>query len=180
MLFKIFSGVLKLFVIIHDSKAVKSAQSSFEESVRESATQSHQMQLGHQGGGNMADIHYIQPLNFWVGLDDCRNRYWNALGIGNPFRDDHSIVAEINPPKEGINRRISGAFVKDSEGRLYMAHRGRVGGGRKGIGKKAFMAWYKGTIEWVEDGDRANEMIVVGAIENERVKHHQTGQGDPS
>jgi 5-methylcytosine-specific restriction protein A len=114
----------------------------------------------------MVDVYYIEPHKFWVGLADSRNRYWNALGIGNPFRDDHSIVAEINPPKEGINRRISGAFVRDQNGRVYLAHRGRVGGGRKGIGKRAFLSWYEGSIEWIEDGDRVNEMIVVGALDD--------------
>jgi hypothetical protein len=101
-----------MFVIIHESNAVKSAQASFEKVVRESATQSHHLHLGYQGGGKMVDVHFIRPLNFWIGLAGSHNRFWNALGIGNPFRDDHSIVAEINPPKDGINRRISGAFVR--------------------------------------------------------------------
>jgi hypothetical protein len=28
------------------------------------------------------------------------------------------------------------------------------------------MSWYKGTIEWIVDGDRENEMIVIGAIDD--------------
>ena len=157
-----------MFITVHESNAVKRAQAKFEKLVRETATQSQQMQLGHQGGGMDVDVNFIRPLNFWIGFADARNRHWNALGTGNPFREGHSIVAEINPPKEGINRRISGAFIKDTEGRIYLAHRGRVGGGRKGIGKKAFMSWYEGSIDWVRDGDRDNEMIVIGAIDDSK------------
>lgn len=81
--------------------------------------------------------------------------------------DSSTIIAEINPPKVGLNRRVSGAFLKDALGRTYLAHRGRVGGGRKGIGKKAFMAWYRSDKEVVNDGGRYTEMIIIGALDDE-------------
>jgi len=34
-----------------------------------------------------------------------------------------------------MNRTIAGAFASDDEGNIYLVHRGRIGGGKKGIGR---------------------------------------------
>ncbi len=91
------------------------------------------------------------------------------MGIGNPFKDGATIIAEINPPKAGINRRVSGVFVEDRAAKIYLAHRGRVGGGRKGIGMKIFMAWYQEAIDLVNDAGRRSEMIVISALGGEQL-----------
>lgn len=160
---------MKMFTIIHEFSNVAKAQAIFEERVIERATLSNQIKLGYQGGGKDVDVHFIRPLNFWVGFADSGNRYWNALGIGNPFSKGSTIIAEINPPKSGINRRISGAFIEDGKGQVYLAHRGKIGGGRKGIGKKAFMSWYQGAIDLVKDGTQYNEMIIIGALDDKNL-----------
>ena len=49
-----------------------------------------------------------------------------------------SITVETNPPLEGFDRRCAGLFLKDNQGNVILGHTGRVGGGRKGIGMKAF------------------------------------------
>ena len=158
-----------MFTTIEKASSIAKAQSVFEERVLKGASRSGQIQLGYKGGGRETMAHFVGSLNFWVAFADSGNRYWNALGAGNPFREGSTIIAEINPPKAGINRRVSGAFVKDDEGRIYLAHRGRVGGGRKGIGKKAFMAWYPETTDLVTDGGRRTEMIVIGALDAEKL-----------
>ena len=114
-------------------------------------------------------IHFIQPLNFWIGLADSGNRYWNALGIGNPFNESAPIIAEFNPPKEGINRRISGVFLENESGNIFLAHRGKVGGGRKGIGKTAFMAWYNGPVEIIQDGVKTKTVLMIGRLDNPKL-----------
>jgi len=135
----------------------------------EASSRNTQKTLGFQGGGKESTVHYFGSLNFWIAIADSSNRYWNAFGLGNPFKDGSTIIVEINPPKEGIDRRISGTFIEDNERNIYMAHRGRVGGGRKGIGKKAFMAWYQGTTSVVKDGDKYRDMIVIGALDDKEL-----------
>jgi hypothetical protein len=71
-------------------------------------------------------------------------RYWNAFGIGLKS-GSADIVAEINPPLEGVTGRVAGLFARDREGRRYLNHRGRIGGGRKGVGLSAFLEWYRGS-----------------------------------
>jgi hypothetical protein len=160
-----------VFTTIQNAKRIAKAQAVFEKRVQETASKSGQITFGHQGGGKESKVHFIGSLNFWIACaeSDSGNRYWNALGTGDPFKEDSTIIAEINPPKTGVNRRVSGAFIEDSAGKTYLAHRGRVGGGRKGIGKKAFMAWYPEAIDLVNDEGQRNEMIVIGALDDENL-----------
>ena len=74
-------------------------------------------------------------LQFWVMLapDRLENRYWCAYGTEDPTKQSMvSITCEINPPHFGVNRLCAGLFISDSSGSVYLAHSGKVGGGRAG------------------------------------------------
>ena len=157
------------FTTIQDSVRISKAQSEFENRARRAASRSGLIKLGYQGGGKEAMAHHVAPLNFWISVADSGNRFWNALGIGDPFHDGSTIIAEINPPKAGIDRNIGGAFVEDDNGIVYLAHRGKVGGGRIGIGKEAFLDWYKEPLDLVYDDDRHSMLIVIGALDDEEL-----------
>jgi hypothetical protein len=81
-----------------------------------------------------------------------------------------NIVCEINPPKASIDRRCAGLFVRDADGVIYVTHSGKIGGGRKGIGKSAFLSNYRGareTVGWPDGSD--SEVIVIGRIDGARL-----------
>lgn len=156
-----------MYTTLTDSSLIARAQRAFEERVQSAATRHGAITVGYQGGGRNTTAHYLAQLGCWVAFADSGNRYWNALGLGNPFKDDRTIVAEINPPKSGINRRLSGVFIQDGAGAVYLAHRGRIGGGRQGIGRKAFLAWYANPLVPFLDGDRLNEAILIGALDDQ-------------
>ena len=73
-----------------------------------------------------------------------RRRFWNCFGLGNPA-NQHTlqIVVEINPPHEGEDQRVAGLFACDEANRFYIAHTGKVGGGRPGIGANTFRDFFK-------------------------------------
>jgi 5-methylcytosine-specific restriction protein A len=75
-------------------------------------------------------------LGIWLACDVIgKSRYWNAFGTRNPKQNKMvPIGCEINFPLFGIDRRVSGGVAEDETGRLSLVHRGRIGGGRKGIG----------------------------------------------
>ncbi len=92
-------------------------------------------------------------------------RYWNAFGT-KIVGISQSIVVEINPPLEGYSRKVSGLFAKDeATGEYFILHSGKIGGGKIGIGKKAFSNWYRG--KWVDvlfpDG-AIDELILVARL----------------
>src|ERR1035438_296348 len=86
------------------------------------------------------------------------------------------ITCEINPPTKGTDRRCGGVLLKDSGSGLYLAHSGKVGGGRKGVGKTNFLKGYSEThpvvalgarpsveqIDWPNGGTR--EVVLLGKI----------------
>ncbi len=96
-------------------------------------------------------------------------KHWNGFGIGRPKEGRvNSIVCEINFPYEGINRRIAGAFGKEND-EIVLLHRGKIGGGRKGIGKSLFIDNYRGKFIPVSDGDVENNLALVGNFNSRNV-----------
>lgn len=93
-------------------------------------------------------------------------RYWNSFG---DYRADGSlqITVEINIPLDSNSRQVSGFFARDPEtGVAYLMHDGGVGGGRKGIGKDAFLAWSNLLqIEVHEDGREPRRGIIVAPLD---------------
>jgi len=154
--------------VLHNSEEISEAQSRFVALMTAGASPVGSRPLGWQGGQANREVHWHPVLNVWVCFDDAAagNRYWNAFGLGNP-RDVSgtlSIVVEINSPLSGINRRVAGAFARDSDDELYLVHRGKLGGGRKGIGKTAFMATYHGAVFTIADGGLTSNAIVLGRL----------------
>lgn len=147
------------------------ANREFMTKLRDGARSEGRMALGFRGGQVEADVFYREDLGIWIASEELENRSWHAFGLGTP-RASNSIVIEINLPAEGINRRISGGFAADRAGELYVIHRGRVGGGRQGIGKREFLAYYSrmgGALEIVQDGDGTSGVLVLGALHDDRL-----------
>src|SRR5436309_1681201 len=98
--------------------------------------------VGYRGASVAAQLLWHADLKLWVLLHPERivTRYWCAFGVDDPYPASLlSITCEINPPKIGIDRRCAGLFVKDERRNIFLAHSGKVGGGRAGIGKTAFL-----------------------------------------
>jgi hypothetical protein len=140
-------------------------------------TQAFDRKIGYHGGYVEHKVHWHADLGFWWLLNRtvAGNRWWCCYGTENPGHQDKlSITVETNSPFEGVNRRIGGLFVKDDTGRVYIAHSGKVGGGRAGIGKEAFWEAYGGeqveTVCW-PDG-RKSRAIVIAPVDSERLSAH--------
>ena len=60
--------------------------------------------------------------------------------------------------------------MRDSQNQIFLAHSGKVGGGRKGIGKLGFLNFYQGTLESVRWPDgRETELIPIGQIDDKHL-----------
>ena len=118
-----------------------------------------------RGGNEKRWLYWHEKENFWAvfGTSDSGG-YWFPYGTTDPKPKHKSvgITCEINPPEDGIDRRRAGVFLRDTGSRIYLGHSGKIGGGRKGIGKNAFLAYYRGPqqdIEW-PDGKRTSIIVV--------------------
>jgi|SRR3972149_4525489 len=125
--------------------------------------------IGYPGGNFKSKISWLAKLGIWVCSFKRSGRHINLFGIGEPEEGDMiPITCEINFPVSGINRRIGGAFLTDSTGDIFVAHRGKIGGGKKGIGKLLFEDQYRGRWENVEDNGFETEVALISALKSPR------------
>jgi hypothetical protein len=97
------------------------------------------------------------------------SRYWHAFGTGKPSESSHiPITCEINFPIRGIDRRVGGAMAADRYGRIFVVHRGKIGGGQKGIGKALFEDHYRGVWATMEDGSVDTTVALIGELNSAR------------
>lgn len=156
--------------ILDDESDIREAQQRFEEVFERFIDEKIPAKLGHLGDSFEEEVSWCKDLNIWM----CSgiipgSRYWNAFGIGKPAEGKNvSITCEINFPLRGINRRVAGAFAVASLGGVYVVHRGKIGGGRKGIGKRLFEEKYTG--EWIDvkDGEVEKVVALVGELNSPR------------
>jgi putative zinc finger/helix-turn-helix YgiT family protein len=126
--------------------------------------------IGFRGGAITGDVCWQETGAYWVYTSDTHapNRLLCLFGAQRPTAHQSlNITVEINPPKEGTDRRCQGLFARDQAGRIYLIHFGKVGGGKKGIGRDTFAAFYDdaewATICW-PDGS-CKEGIVIGELD---------------
>lgn len=155
---------------IEDEKAKRDAQDALERVVKKSLRKQGKRNIGFPSG-NVDEVIYSNGdgelwCAFGSGEDYKIPRKWNAFGVYDADRRSQIITVEINIPVAGNSGLVSGFFAKDpTTGRVYLMHDGGVGGGRKGVGRKAFLAWSKSnlvTVAKAEGGTR--EGIVIGEI----------------
>ncbi len=156
--------------VITDEKTIHKCQKLFTSHIKTWGREKIPVMLGHQGASAKAKVWWSDELGLWFfpGKGE-ENRYWNAFGTDRPKPDAPlSITCEINFPKEGTDRRIGGAFAADGKGRIFVVHRGKLGGGRKGIGKALFEKQYRGVWIDMEDGAEETSVAVVGLLTSPR------------
>ncbi len=94
------------------------------------------------------------------------NKLGNFLLSGDPASSHWmEIDVQLNFPTRTYNRKMAGAFVKDSNGDVFLAHRGKLTKGRAGLKKaKVFREFASRTIE-AHDGNRSSQLILITSLE---------------
>jgi transcriptional regulator with XRE-family HTH domain len=154
------------YEVLDNAKDVFRARKALLKAVKESASDFGTLTLGHQGSTFIAKAYYVERYDVWTAFDDgSYETLWNTYGIGNPFDGrPRDMVCHLTVPSEGINRRAGAVYARDADGDLFVFHRGKIGGGRQGLGKSAF--WDRAEVKsaQVQDGDRVTDMALVGRI----------------
>lgn len=155
---------------LQNENEIKNAQKKLESKLEEIADEKITVRIGNQGGSQKAEGFYSKKYNLWFYLGDekgdgGKKRYWNVFGREKPRENSNvSPVVQINPPLKGIYRRVAGVFAKDDKSDIFLLHRGIIGGGRKGIGKKTFYEHCDGEKSVLQDGDKLIEIPLIGCI----------------
>ena len=152
--------------VLDDESAIKKYRRQFIKSFKPFVNEKIPVNLGHPGATVKAKVSWSDSLGIWMFHEKISDsRYWHAFGVGKPIGVSHiPITCEINIPLRGIDRRIGGAMATDRDGRVYVAHRGKIGGGKKGVGKSLFEDHYRGVWAIMEDGPVDTTVALIGEL----------------
>ena len=138
-----------MLTVIVKPKEISDAQKLLEENLAKTLPKrTGKYTIGFQGGNIIKDdLHADQNIWFVTKKDNSVPvpRYWNAFGTADQLiiQGSNHIAVEINVPLKGAPESVAGFFAKKADGKIVLLHSGKIGGGRKGIGKNEFLKWYK-------------------------------------
>lgn len=131
--------------------------------------------LGFQGNHVEVAIHFKDAEEIYYAHGQTREvdipRYLNTFGIFEPNRSMQNMVLEINIPMDSNSERVAAYFAENkATGQIFLMHSGRIGGGRKGIGKVAYLAWSDDEIVPVaEESGKLRGGIIVSEIDEQKL-----------
>lgn len=151
--------------ILDDESTIRRCQRQLRRALRPFVTGRISVKIGHSGESFRAKVFWAGEAGIWFHTRTLAgDRYRNVFGVGRP--PDGGAVSgtiEINIPTSSLDRKIGGAFAQDDAGRVFLVHRGKIGG-RRGVGKSLFEAHYRGVWSEVDDGGTRSAVVVIGEI----------------
>ena len=160
--------------VISNQIEITQAQSQLRVILQRIPSQQINVKIGHLGASYPTIISYSTQYDIWhrtgdrfrgSGMASQIYRYWNVFGLSQPKPNSNvSITVEINIPVEGVYRRLGGAFLKDEKRNMFLGHRGRIGGGKKGIGLTKFRQHFGTRLTRVQDGTILADVYVIGKL----------------
>ncbi len=157
--------------VIADQLSIKKYTRQFVRNFKPFIDEQVKVKLGHQGASSPAKVLWSKKLGIWTFSHVAKEvRYWNAFGIGKPKAGALlPITSEINFPWSGIDRKTGAAFAQDAWGSVFVIHRGKIGGGKKGVGKSFFENNYRGVWSFMEDGNCITRVAVISVLNSPRL-----------
>jgi hypothetical protein len=151
--------------VLDDESAIKRYRRQFIKCFKPFIDEKIPVNLGHPGATVKAKVLWSERLGIWMVHEKMsRSRYGHAFGAEKPTGSSHiPITCEINFPVKGIDRRIGGALAEDRNGRIFVVHRGRIGGG-----KALFDDHYRGVWAIMEDGSAETMVALIGVLNSPR------------
>ena len=158
-----------MFKTVSDEKEIRRLHSIFSKKMENHLTERMTVHVGYKGENKLLEVSYSSDLNIWWTFQKLSDRHWNSFGVGIPSRkSNNSITCEINYSIQGFNTSLAGGFAANEEGEVILIHSGRIGGGRKGIGKTLFTDNYIGEIIPVKVKNNISEYAPVGSLSSAR------------
>lgn len=135
-----------MLVLLQTKADIAAAQSKLEATMADAFSERVKKTIGFPGGNVPNATVFTDGVHWYLAADHRQPETPNPrrLNLFGEFEPDRNlkITVEVNTAFSGRNDQIGGFFARDSEtGLVYLLHSGRVGGGTKGVGKSAFLAW---------------------------------------
>ncbi|MCY1062776.1 DUF3883 domain-containing protein [Nannocystis sp. SCPEA4] len=136
--------------------------------------------VGNPGHTSTCDVYVHRDLGFWAVLEEADSQSWHVFGrIDSRFDNEATTlghICQVNFSFTDDPGRVAGLFAADGRGRVYVTHSGRVGGGKPGVGKNAFLdyvaahASHLRIAEIEVDGALPTSRLVLGELNTPRLR----------
>lgn len=143
-----------MFTLLENKDEISLAHDNLLKSIKKNFTKKSIRNIGHPGGTLYDSNVYTDGTYWFSAVDYIKATSPRKLNLFGLYKKENSlnITAEVNTPYQGINNSVSGFFAKNSKNdKIYLFHTGRIGGGAKGVGKHAFLAWSNESLTEVID-----------------------------
>lgn len=161
-----------MLVLVEGKAAKRDAQRLLEASVTSQLARVGTKNIGFPSGNVDETLYSNGDGELWAAFANANDakipRRWNAFGVYDSKRHAQVITVEINIPTTSNAASVAGFFAYDpAAGATYLMHDGSVGGGKKGVGRSAFMTWSNRDLVDVERTDgEPRPGIVIGRVED--------------
>jgi hypothetical protein len=127
--------------------------------------------VGYHSGNVSCRVAWNSQYGLWVMYTpkDWDNHLL-VFGTQNPRTHRHgslNITCQINVSESSWGRQRAGAVLSNGT-TTYLAHNGGIAGGKEGVGKAAFLSWYRDhisdTVDVADAKDNLTPYIVIGKI----------------
>ncbi len=163
----------ELFVLVDTTVAKKRAQAQMERTITAALGYKGELNVGFPAGNFDRAVYTGGVEDLWAAFsppeqEDSTKRYWNGFGVFREGAGAQNITVEINIALHVNTARVAGYFAQEPvSGAIYLMHSGKIGGGRLGVGKSAFLAWSKSELVGTADGEGdVRGGIVIGRIDD--------------
>ena len=159
--------------LLTDRDEIAKAQDLFARSILSRFSSTIPVSIGYQSGQYDTKVNWFPDLGYWSyfgfppGEKSSGARYWNAFGLGKPS-GMVSIVCEINPPVQSVNRQAAGGFVMDKSDYIYLIHRGILNA-RGRIKKDFIFRNFDGRFVNINDAGISSKVIHIGGLHDEKL-----------
>lgn len=154
--------------VLQDPQKIRQAQARLRERLQDAATLSVDgVYVKRWGSDSRWSVSWIEPEGFWFTFRELPERRY-GVGFGLTYPEPGGVlhpVSELSLRLAGIDRSMNSALGADCEGRWYLLHRGRIGGGRTGVSPAWFWEYHRERTQLVADGSRMTPMVVIGALD---------------
>lgn len=121
---------------------------------------------GHHSGEVYFEGKSGEDVRAWAS-DARTDKLMNFILSGRPGASQWlEITVQLNFPAGTYNRRMAGAFVKDANGDVFVAHRGKLTKGKAGLRKKDVFGEFAPNLIEAEDGSMTSTLILITSLDD--------------
>lgn len=157
-----------MFEVITDLRQISAHNRKLTRRLTKAFIHSETREITYPSGHMSGKIFFEHDSGFRVrGWSPCKkwpDKHMNFLVMGEPSSTDWlEITVQLNFPAEEYNRNLAGAFVKDEDGEVFLAHRGKLTKGMGALKKNLVLERFPNCIT-AKDGNQTNQLILIAGL----------------